>query len=87
MLLFASSFEELGVDPFVAPGWSRAMCAQRKAFLVRVDETTAWVAAVDPNDITVVDDLAWLTRRHKFEVFKISEELLAEAMQKLYGTA
>jgi hypothetical protein len=83
--MIVSSFAELEIDRRVAPGWSRGECVARRAFLVRVNEDTAWVAAMNPLDITVVDDFAWLCNRRRVEVIEITADVLTEALRQLYG--
>ena len=76
------SLEDLGVDTMLAPGWALKEARRRMAMLVRVNDTTAWVAAVHPTDISVVDDLRWLTNRSQVIVLPVSLETLNEALAK-----
>jgi hypothetical protein len=66
------------VDFTYAPGWSFQQCRRRRAFLMRVDESTVWIAAVDELNIAVVDDLRWLTKRSEVKIQKISDKTLNE---------
>lgn len=85
--MIAKSYEELEVNRLVAPGWARDICIERKAFLVRVDDDTAWIAAVHPEDIANVDDLSWLCKRRNVNVIQISEAVLSESIKRLYDPA
>lgn len=77
-----ASLDDLKMDPGVAPGWGPREVRRRRAMLIRVDETTVWVAAVVPSDISVIDDLRWLTNRRQVVVVPVSEETLLSALAK-----
>jgi len=79
------TLSDLRIDLKFAPGWSLWQCKLRKAFLVRFDEENAWVAAVNPHDVSITADMHWLTRRTNIKMAEISEEVLREAIELFAG--
>lgn len=79
------SLDQLRIDARYAPGWSLAQCRQRGAFLVKLDDDTVWVAAIDPKDQSIQRDFIWLTKRPNINVAAISTSTLTEAIQLFAG--